>query len=461
MIELTDTEGAATGREAEDAEEPRSEALRFTLEAVPDSAVTVKVIGIGGCGGNVVDFMMDNGVSGVDFSCVNTDEQALNGCRAPFKLCMGKRVTQGYGTGSDPEVGREAALENTEELTELLGDADMVYLALGLGGGTGTGAAPVIASLAKQMGALTIALAVKPFAFEGKRRMRTAEKGLDTLLEQVDTAIVVPNERLLEQVEAGSGFFDSFLAANRVATETLVGITDLITKAGIMNCDFADVRALLEDAGAAFVQSSERGGRDAAMQAARDAIGSQAMEHGGLARATKVLVNLTGSGQFGMHDASEAIQLIQREIAEDADLTVGVVRDDSKGENVRVTMIASGFAEDAFAAPQASSEPRAGRPASPWDSERVVDLIGTEHGAPEAAAADGAPSAEAAPPAPPHLGAPAAPVAAGNGAPDAAQAANGAPLEFMPPPNIRAREEAEEEPGAEKPAFFRRRSFFR
>lgn len=452
MIELTTPEEKSTLT-------PAGDGMKFTLEEVPGSAISIKVIGVGGCGGNIVDFMIESGVGCVDFACVNTDEQALESCRAPFKLRMGQRVTQGYGTGSNPEIGREAALENTEELTELLDDADMVFLALGLGGGTGTGAAPVIASLAKQMGALTIATAVKPFSFEGKRRTQTADAGLDTLLEQVDTAIVIPNERLLDQIEAGSGFFDGFRVANQIATQTLEGITDLITETGIMNSDFADVRAVFQDAGIAVVGSAQSSGREAAMQAARDAIGGPVMEHEGLSRASKVLVNITGSGQFGMHDASEALQLIQREIATEADLTVGVVRDDSMGEDVRVMMIASGFTQEAFRIPSRHNESSASSPFAQrepaWKEASVPGLMGFDHGSP----------APPAPETPPHAAvhAEGAEPVMQEQAPDSTEPAkptNASPFEFMPPPNIRATEEVEEDSVVEKPAFFRRRSIF-
>ena len=460
MIELTTTPKEST-------ETREGDGLKFTLEEVPSSSISIKAIGIGGCGGNIVDFMIDSGLGCVDFACVNTDEQALETCRAPFKLRMGQRVTQGYGTGSNPEVGREAALENTEELTELLGDADMVFLALGLGGGTGTGAAPVISSLAKQMGALTIAAAVKPFSFEGKRRTDTAEAGLDTLLEQVDTAIVIPNERLLGQIEAGSGFFDGFRVANQIATQTLEGITDLITKTGIMNSDFADVRSVFQDAGIAVVGSAQCGGRDAAIQAAREAIGSPVMEHEGLTQAGKVLVNITGSGQFGMHDASDALQLIQREIAGEADLTVGVVRDDSLGEEVRVMLIASGLVRETFRIPsknkQASVGSRYANRESAWESENVADLMGPGDGLPQASA-DQAPSVAEELPA--HAVSQVEPLDSRESSGDPAieaervQPPNGSPYEFMPPPNIRADEETKEDPTLAKPSFFRRRSIF-
>ena len=458
MIELT------TQQEELPATQPGN-GLKFTLEEVPNSPVSIKVIGIGGCGGNIVDCMIDSGLDCVDYACVNTEDQALESCQAPHKIRMGQRVTQGYGTGSNPEVGREAALENTEELTELLGDADMVFLALGLGGGTGTGAAPVIASLAKQIGALTIAAAVKPFAFEGKRRAQTANAGLDTLLEQVDTAIVVPNDRLLGQIEAGSGFFDGFRLANQIAMRTLEGISTLITKTGIMNCDFADVRAVIQDAGIAVVGSAQCGGRDAAVQAVREAISSPLMEHEGLSRAGKVLVNITGSGLLGMHDASDALQLIQRETAGESDLTVGIVRDDSLGGEVRVMLIASGFTKEPLHLPSSREEAAAAARYSPresvWQTETVADLMGSDQGAPQASAVQASSLAEerhsqAAPHADPSdSGAPENPPAEA----EPPQRPNGAPFEFMTPPKIRENEEAEEEPTLSRPSFFRR-SFF-
>lgn len=452
------------------------EGVQFTLEEAPQAAISIKVIGLGGCGGNIVDYMMDAGVGHVEFACVNTDEQALARCRAPFKLRIGQRVTQGYGTGSNPDIGREAALENTEDLTELLGDADMVFLALGLGGGTGTGAAPVIASLAKQMGALTLAAAVKPFSFEGKRRTQTAELGLISLMEQVDTAIIIPNESLLEQIDTGSGFFDGFRVANEIAMQTLEGITDLITKTGIMNSDFADVRAVFQDAGIAVVGSAQAAGREAALQAAREAIGSPVMEHEGLSRASKVLVNITGSGQFGMHDASDALQLIQREIAREADLTVGVVRDEAMGEDVRVMLIASGFALEAFRSTppkrKETPEPRYQRERT-WKSESVGGLMGSDHGLPKASSSvepavisQPAQSQEEVfppviePPEPVTQPPAPEPVAMETEAPQH-EASNPSPYDFMSPTNVRAVEdEGDESQTMTRPSFFRRRSFF-
>lgn len=444
----------------EAAEKPADDKLKFILEQVPRSGICIKVVGIGGCGGNVLDTLIANGIDQVDFVAVNTDEQALQTCTASTKLQIGHRTTQGHGTGSNPEVGKQSALENTEDLTELLGEADMVFLVTGLGGGTGTGAAPVIASLAKQMGALTVATAIKPFSFEGSRRARIADDGLERLVENVDTTIVIQNERLLGQVESGTGFFEGFQAAHQIVSDTLQGVTAILGKRGIMNTDFADVKAVLEEAGMAVVGTAQRSGRDAAMQAARDAIESPVMEAEGLVRARKVLVNITGSTKFGMHDATEALQLIQREISSDAELIIGVVQDDSMGEMVRVMMIASGFARQNFEL-RPESEARAKvvsdvRPGASWQSERTVDLVPDDplpEMAPEASVQDGesVPAAEL-PAGGEHAAQPQSFASGSSGVSDQ-------PLELMPPPAVAAQEPDQE--GRARTGFFGRRSIFR
>jgi cell division protein FtsZ len=457
MIEQELRESESTGTTPE-------EGLRFTLDEVPGSRVTITVVGIGGCGGNIIDYMIESGLGGVNFACLNTDEQALKRCISPVKLQIGKRVTQGYGTGSNPEMGREAALENTEELTEMLGDADMVFLAVGLGGGTGTGAAPVIGSLAKQMGALTIAAAVKPFGFEGKRKSQVAEEGFQALLEQVDTAIEIPNERLLEQIDSGSGFFDSFRLANQIATETLQGITDVINQPGIMNSDFADIRAVLEDAGVAVVGSCQRGGREAALEAAREAIGSLMVEQDGLAKASKILVNVTGSAQFGMHDASEALDLVQSKFDQEANLIIGAVRDDSLGDEVRVMVVASGFRRESVQL-QSTAEDETPRDSiiggqSYWPSDASEGFAAgqkevVEEAPAEAAAVPISPEPET------ELQHVAEDLPSQDQRPELELPSNGGPMEFMPRPGIRVEEEEEERPPATRPGFFRRRSIFR
>ena len=426
--------------------------LKFTIEQVPKSRISIKVIGIGGCGGNIVDHMIEVGLGGVEYAYFNTDEQALNNCRAQTKLLIGSRVTQGYGTGSNPEVGREAAIENTEEITEVLEGTDLVFLAVGLGGGTGTGAAPVIAQMAKQMGALTVAAVVKPFAFEGKHRNSVADEGLETLLGQADTAIVMPNEQLLEQAEVGSGFFDGFGMAVERVREAVQGINDIILRPGIMNADFADIRVVLHDAGLAAIGSAERSGRDAAMQAARDAISSPTMKNEGLRFARKVLVNITGSSEFGIHDASEAFQLIQREVASDANLIIGTVQDESMADTVRVMVLASGFATETFRlespveAPESRHELTAGEPS--WESEPTVEVgtpgLGEQQPVAEPVVQATATDAHATAPSPPDERIP-----------------TGRPLEFMPPPKIQDQDSDYDEGEPRKSAFFRRRSIFR
>ncbi len=395
---------AITIEPAEAARETCDERAQAPLDRPPKTAIGIKVVGIGGCGGNVIDTMIANGIGQVDFVAVNTDDQALAGCSAPTKLQIGPRTTQGHGTGSDPDVGKQSALENTEQLTEVLNGADMVFIVTGLGGGTGTGAGPVIASLAKQMGALTVAVAIKPFAFEGARRTQIAEEGVEKLVASVDTAIVIPNDKLMSQVESGMGFFEGFGVAHQIVSDTLRGITSILGKRGIVNTDFADLRMVLEEAGMAVVGTAQRSGRDAAMQAARDAIASPVIESEGLVRASKVLINITGSTKFGMHDATEALQLIQREISSDAELIIGVVQDETMGEMVRVMMIASGFVSQGFQ-PQIEANSRAryapeSRPAIAWQSEKAVDLAESDplpQMAPEASAPDEAAASTAAP----------------------------------------------------------------
>ncbi len=442
------------------AEKPADDKVKFILEQVPKSTICIKVVGVGGCGGNVLDTLIANGIDQVDYVAVNTDEQALHTCSAPTKLQIGQRTTQGHGTGSNPEIGNQSALENTEDLTELLGDADMVFLVAGLGGGTGTGAAPVIASLAKQMGALTVAIAIKPFVFEGSRRARVADDGLDRLVPNVDTTIVIQNERLLGQVESGTGFFEGFQAAHQIVSDTLQGVTSILGKRGIMNTDFADIRAVLEEAGMAVVGTAQRSGRDAAMQAARDAIASPVMEAEGLVRARKVLVNITGSTRFGMHDATEALQLIQREISSDSELIIGVVQDDSMGEMVRVMMIAAGFAQRSFEL-RPESDGRAAavsdvRTGYSWQPERAVELLQDDslpEMAPEASVQDG----ESEPGmALPTDGEPAVqPQVVANGSNGDADE----PLGLMPPPDVAAQEA--DQAGRARTGFFGRRSLFR
>lgn len=428
-----------------------TDGLKFTLEEVPRGGISIQVIGVGGCGGNVIDDMIEAGIGGVEFTCLNTDEQALQRSKAGTKIQLGARITQGYGTGSSPTVGREAALENTDQLTDVLSDADMVFLIAGLGGGTGTGAMPVVASLAKQLGALTLAAVIKPFAFEGKRRAQKSEEGLERLLEQVDAALVIPNERLLGEVEAGSGFFDGCRIANGIVGQVLQGITDVLTRPGIINCDFADIRAVMQDAGVCVVGMSERSGRDAATQAARDALASPMMEHDGLGKARKLLVNITGSNQFGIHDIHEALQLIQRQVEPGVEMIVGTVHDDSMGDRVKVLLIAASFEADNFRLePQEERSAGDGKGLSGTEAALRTDipLELPDLGVQEVQAVADLRTANTG-------------VEPNDGLDHAEPPSAAKPMDFVTPPNIRVDEDAEEDLDLEKPAFFRRRSLFR
>ena len=425
--------------------------LKFTLEEVPSGRISIQVIGVGGCGGNVIDDMIGAGVGGVEFTCLNTDEQMLQRSKAGTKIQLGERVTQGYGTGSSPTVGREAALENTDELTDVLTEADMVFLIAGLGGGTGTGAMPVVGSLAKQLGALTVAAVIKPFAFEGRRRTERAEEGLQSLLEQVDAVFVIPNERLLTEVEAGSGFFDGCSIANETVGQALQGITDVLTKPGVINCDFADIRAVLQDAGVCVVGMAERNGRDATAQATRDALASPMMEHDGLGKVRKLLVNITGSGQFGIHDVQEALQLIQEEVGAEVEMIVGTVRDDSMGDRVKVMLIASCFEAEEFQLELLEEMPDAAvegvsQPEAAWRTDAQMEL--PDSGLKEVNVIPGAGTASEN-------------AESSNGRDQDAPSDAATPLSFVTPPSIRADEDEDQDVDLEKPAFFRRRSFFR
>ena len=472
------SEKRANGFEANGVE--AGQALKFTLEEVPAERVSIKVVGIGGCGSNIVDFMLESGLSGVEYVCLNTDKQALDRCNSPTKLVIGQRVTHGYGTGSNPDVGREAALENTEELTELLADADMVFIVVGLGGGTGTGAAPVVGSLAKQMGSLTVAAAVKPYNFEGVRRGRVAADGFAALLEQVDTAIEIPNEHMLGQIDEDAGFFDSFRVANRFATEILVGITDVINKPGVMNSDFADIRMVFEDAGLAVVGSAQAEGPDAASQAARRALAALTVNPGQLMRSKKSLVNITGAATISMHDVKAALDLLHREFDDDIDLIIGTMLDDSIGDQVRIMVVASAFDEsDAGADSDSDGGPRA-EPLvddkSFWGSEEGLVMSSGSEADRVSASEPGA----TAPPEPEPVREPSGyhnsdaeadygPLPAqqaepgGYAPPRASQQlpSAGGQLDFMPPPNIRADETEDERTAGRRSPFFRRRSIFR
>ena len=320
----------------------RAEAIRIQFHDEVPHGARIKVIGVGGGGGNAVNRMIAAKVEGVEFITANTDVQALKLSQAPVKLQLGVRLTAGLGAGANPDVGRRAALEDSDKIIEALEGADMVFVTAGLGGGTGTGAAPVIASLASEMGILTVAVVTRPFAFEGKRRLQQAERGMAELLESVDTMIVIPNEKLLA-VAKDAGFFESFRIADDVLRQGVQGISDIITIPGIINRDFADVKTTMAGMGHAVMGTAVRSGANRAIEAAQAAMASPLLEEGAIDGARGILINITGSSTLKLSEVNEASSLIQTSAHEDANIIFGAVLDEKMGDDVKITVIATGF----------------------------------------------------------------------------------------------------------------------
>ena len=315
--------------------------MRIQYHDAEPRGARIKVIGVGG-GGNAVNRMIAARMEGVEFIAANTDVQALKLSQAPVKLQLGVRLTSGLGAGANPDVGRRAALEDSEKIIEALEGADMVFVTAGLGGGTGTGAAPVIASLASEMGILTVAVITCPFAFEGKRRLMQAERGMKELLESVDTMIVIPNEKLLA-VARDAGFFESFRVADDVLRQGVQGISDIITIPGIINRDFADVKTTMAGMGHAVMGTAVCSGSRRAVEAAQAAMASPLLETGAIDGARGILINITGSSSLKLSEVNEASSLIQTAAHEDANIIFGAVLDEKMGEEVKITVIATGF----------------------------------------------------------------------------------------------------------------------
>jgi cell division protein FtsZ len=320
------------------------DALKFVIQEEAVLSTKIKVIGVGGGGSNAVARMMSAGVTGVEFYILNTDAQALKASPVPNKLAIGSKLTNGLGAGSDPALGRQAALEDTERIIEILEGADMVFVTAGLGGGTGTGAAPVIASLAKELNALTVAVVTKPFAFEGPRRMKAAERGLAEIGSTVDTVITVPNDRLIELVPKGTSFFEAFKMADDIVRQAVQGISDIITTPGLINRDFSDIKSIMLGMGYAMMGTASARGENASIEAARQAISCPLMEDGGVNGARGVLINITGSSHLSLHDVNAACSLIRGATAnEDAQINFGVVLNEAMEDEVKITVIATGF----------------------------------------------------------------------------------------------------------------------
>lgn len=327
--------------------------LKFLLQDENIMGTRIKVIGVGGGGSNAVTRMMNEGVSGVEFYVMNTDVQALNASPCPNKIVIGSKLTNGLGAGSDPAIGRQAAVEDTEKIIEVLDGADMVFVTAGLGGGTGTGAAPVVASLAKEMNALTVAVVTKPFAFEGPKRMKAAVRGLSDLAQTVDTVVTIPNDRLLELVPKGTSFFEAFRIADDVLRQAVQGISDIITTPGIINRDFSDIRAIMLGMGHAMMGTALAKGTGGPVEAARIAISSPLLEEGGVRGARGLLINIMASGNLSLHDVNEACSLIRSATAnEDVQVNFGVVMSESLGDEVKMTVIATGFERDGIPIPE-------------------------------------------------------------------------------------------------------------
>jgi cell division protein FtsZ len=306
----------------------------------------IKVIGVGGGGGNAVNTMIASGLPGVDFIAANTDAQALRANLSPVKVQLGEKLTRGLGAGGNPEVGKRAAQEDVERLREYLEGADMVFVTAGMGGGTGTGAAPVIAKVGKELGILTVGVVTKPFVFEGKRRQKQAEEGMRDLKAAVDTLIAIPNQRLLSVAGRNSSILETFKKADDVLFQAVRGISDLITVHGLINLDFADVRTIMSEMGMAMMGASVAQGENRAIEAAQKAISSPLLEDVSINGARGVLINITGGPDLSLHEVNEAATLIQEEADEDANIIFGAVIDEALGDEVRITVIATGFGDD-------------------------------------------------------------------------------------------------------------------
>ncbi len=324
--------------------EPRSGRPVFELEEAKDNA-KIKVIGLGGGGSNAINRMMEARFTGVEFIVANTDVQALRASPAPVKLQLGARLTMGLGAGADPEVGKNAALEDREQIKKLLEGADMVFVTAGLGGGTGTGSAPIVAATAKELGILTVAVVTKPFAFEGRRRSQQAETGLAELRAVVDTLITIPNQRLLAVVDRGTPLVEAFKVADTVLLQAVQGISDLILVPGLINLDFADVRTIMAGMGMALMGAGVGKGEHRALDAAQKAVASPLLDETSIDGARGILINFTGGPDLSLHEVEEAARVVQEAAHEEAHIIFGAVIDPRLQDEVRITVIATGFSE--------------------------------------------------------------------------------------------------------------------
>ncbi len=318
----------------------------FTFDSEQNRDAEIRVIGVGGGGGNAVNNMIDKGIQGIEFVAINTDAQALEANKAPVKIQVGRNMTKGLGAGARPSIGAEAVEENRTEIEQAIEGCDMVFITAGMGGGTGTGGAPVVAAMAQRMDILTVAIVTKPFECEGRRRMQTALEGIDLLRDHVDTLIVIPNERLLDIAEADTSLIEAFERADEVLYNATRGISDLITVHGLINLDFADVETTMRDGGTALMGAASAAGKERARKAAVQAISSPLLDGLSINGARNVLVNITAGSSLGIREATEATGVVQKEAGEDVEVIFGTVIDEEMGEDMRVTVIATGFDDD-------------------------------------------------------------------------------------------------------------------
>ena len=343
--------------------------MAFGMETGVENVVKIKVIGVGGGGNNVVNRMVRNGVQGVDFIAVNTDKQALNASAAGYKLQIGEKLTGGKGAGSNPDIGRQAAEETRNQISKALEDTDMVFVTAGMGGGTGTGAAPVVAEVAREQGVLTVGVVTKPFGFEGARRMRAAEAGIEALRDKVDSLVIIPNERLKYATDQKITFANAFEIADDVLRQAVQSISDLIRDTGFINLDFADVTAIMKDAGLAHMGVGRAAGKGKAEEAARMAISSPLLETS-IEGARGVLINITGSPDIGLEEVEQAATLVQQAVHPEALTIFGATFDETLDDEMRVTVIATGFAEGEGKYKAAAPTPVA---AEPGDGEAASE----------------------------------------------------------------------------------------
>ena len=369
--------------------------MAFGMDMGPDSVVNIKVIGVGGGGNNVVNRMVRTGTKGVDFIAINTDKQALSVSAATYKIQIGEKLTNGQGAGSDPEVGRKSAEENRNQISKALEDADMVFITAGMGGGTGTGAAPIVADIAKELGILTVGVVTKPFRFEGMRRMKQAEGGINELRNKVDSLVIIPNERLKLATDQKITMLNAFDIADDVLQQAVQSISDLIKNTGFINLDFADVSAVMKDAGRAHMGVGRAAGKNKAEEAAKMAISSPLLETS-INGAKGVLINVTGSMDIGLEEVETAANLVQEAAHPEANIIFGAAFDDTLEDELRVTVIATGFDEKEE---QPAAAPAAAASSKPFTSAGARVEEQRAAGAAQPAAPAPAPEAEAEKPA--------------------------------------------------------------